>query len=640
MFIENVNQLDKDSLVDPQLFDELFEIEDDFEREQKIQELQNKAKEKGCKGKFDDLLKAKKRSVKEAARKMMPSDKRSKITDFSLCGRDDVVLKTGMWDADHKGIRTWSDRGVVVACNHPIFPSRILRNAETGKCKIELEFYVRGQWRRVIVDRKTIASTNGIIGLADNGIHANSENAKALVKYLADVEMLNEEFIQEQKSSGKLGWIDEEFLPFASSVIFDNEDNLRSLVDSIAPVGSRKKWMDLCVEWRKTRRIEILIYLAASLGSILVELVGALPFIVDLWGDTGRGKTVALMLAASIWGNPNEGGFATDAKATVTAMEIRLNALNSLPMLIDDMAQIKNQEDDFSGLVYKWCAGRGRDRSNTSLGLNKQTAWQNCILTNAERSLVTETMQAGAVNRIIDVEIGDEPIFGDRGNEVATTLRNNYGHIGREFVGTIQMIGAEAVRECQKKYYDMLKEASREKEAKEEKQILPMSILLAADELSEKFIFKDGVRLDFEQCFNLLKGVGEVSEHKRAYNYIMDTVASNYFRFNYDPDRPTQIWGERFQDGKFVEIRIIGSKFTELMKAAGFQDKSFLAWAQKNNLLGKTNKGRFKKQVRIAGSDDPVWVVPLLVRTEEMDEDADFISVSEDLEKELPWSQV
>ena len=637
MYIENVNQLNRDSLVDPQLFDELFAIEDEFERELKINEIEIKAKEQGCKKKFEEFLKAKKRSVKEEARKMMPSDKRSKITDFSLCGKKDVVLKTGMWDADHRGVRTWSDRGVVVACNHPIFPSRILRNAETGKCKIELEFYVRGQWRKVIVDRKTIASTNGIIGLADNGIHANSENAKALVKYLADVEMLNEEFIQEQKSSGKLGWIDEEFLPFASSVIFDNEDNLRSLVDSIAPVGSRKKWMDLCVEWRKTRRIEILIYLAASLGSILVELVGALPFIVDLWGDTGRGKTVALMLAASIWGNPNEGGFATDAKATVTAMEIRLNALNSLPMLIDDMAQIKNQEDDFSGLVYKWCAGRGRDRSNTSLGLNKQTAWQNCILTNAERSLVTETMQAGAVNRIIDVEIGDEPIFGDRGNEVATTLRNNYGHIGREFVGTIQMIGAEAVRECQKKYYDMLKEASREKEAKEEKQILPMSILLAADELSEKFIFKDGVRLDFEQCFNLLKGVGEVSEHKRAYNYILDTVAMNTFRFNYDPDRPTQVWGERRTVGKDAEYLIIGTVFTKLMKEGGFQDKAFLSWAKKNNLLGETERGRFQRMARVKGVDDSVRCVPLLIKHNEELEDTDFMSVSENDLKELPF---
>ena len=316
-----------------------------------------------------------------------------------------------------------------------------------------------------------------------------------------------------------------------------------------------------------------------------------------------------------------------------------MNALNSLPMMIDDMAQIKNQDDDFSGLVYKWCAGHGRDRSNVTLGLNKQTAWQNCILTNAERSLVTETMQAGAVNRIIDIEIGNDPIFGDDGNQVANVLRKNYGFAGRDFVETVRILGDEEIRTRQKKYYDMIKDRAKElSEPKEEKQIIPMSILLAADELAEEFLFKDGVRMDFEECFHLLKGFGEVSEHKRAYNYICDEIAVNSFRFNYDPDRPTQVWGERKKVGKDTEILVIGTIFTKLMREGGFQDKAFLAWAQKNNLLGKTDFGRYKRKARVEGVDDPMWCVPLLIKYDEEFENGDFISVSEDQQAELPFS--
>lgn len=638
MYIENVDQLSNTSVLDEQLFIELFDIEDEFVREQKIQAVQAKAKSLGCKTQFDALLKAKRREAKAKTHEIQEKHKMCNVTDFEDCGSE-VQLRTGVWTANSDGIRTWSDRGSVVACNHPIYPARLLRNAETGKCKIELEYYTRGQWRRVIVDRKAIASTNAIIQLADHGIHANSENAKALVKYLADVEYLNEFDIKEQRSSGKLGWIDGAFLPYDNSIVFDNEDNLRSLVDSIQECGSRKKWYNLTLKLREKRRIEVLIYLAAALGSVLVDPVGALPFIVDLWGDTGRGKTVALMLAASIWGNPNEGGYITDAKATITAMEIRMNALNSLPMMIDDMAQIKNQDDDFSGLVYKWCAGHGRDRSNVTLGLNKQTAWQNCILTNAERSLVTETMQAGAVNRIIDIEIGNDPIFGDDGNQVANVLRKNYGFAGRDFVETVRILGDEEIRTRQKKYYDMIKDRAKElSEPKEEKQIIPMSILLAADELAEEFLFKDGVRMDFEECFHLLKGFGEVSEHKRAYNYICDEIAVNSFRFNYDPDRPTQVWGERKKVGKDTEILVIGTIFTKLMREGGFQDKAFLAWAQKNNLLGKTDFGRYKRKARVEGVDDPMWCVPLLIKYDEEFENGDFISVSEDQQAELPFS--
>ena len=638
MYIENVEQLNNTSVLDEQLFIELFDIDDEFVREQKIQSIQAKAKSLGCKSQFDALLKAKRREFKSKKREVMERDKLSNVTDFSDCGENMVQLRTGAWTADANGIRAWSERGTTVACNHPIYPARLLRNAETGKCKIELEYYTRGQWRRVIVDRKAIASTNSIIQLADHGIHANSENAKALVKYLADVEYLNEFDIKEQRSSGKLGWIDGVFLPYDSSIVFDNEDNLRSLVDSIQECGSRKKWFNLALKLREKRRMEILIYLAAALGSVLVDPVGALPFIVDLWGDTGRGKTVALMLAASIWGNPNEGGYITDAKATITAMEIRMNALNSLPMMIDDMAQIKNQDDDFSGLVYKWCAGHGKDRSNVTLGLNKQTAWQNCILTNAERSLVTETMQAGAVNRIIDVEIGNDPIFGDEGNQVANILRKNYGFAGRDFVETIRIFGDEEIRVRQKKYYDAIKERAKELgEPKEEKQIIPMSILLTADELAEEFLFKDGVRMDFDECFRLLKGFGEVSEHKRAYNYICDEIAVNSFRFNYDDERPTQVWGERNKVGKDTEVLIIGTVFTKLMRDGGFQDKAFLAWAQKNNLLGKTSGGRFKRRARISGVEDPTWCVPLLIKYDEEFEDADFMQATDADMKELPF---
>ena len=637
MYIENVEQLSRDSVLDEELFIELFDIEDEFVREQKIVAIQERARAVGVKLQFDRLLSAKKREARAQMKALVrKSDQRCRVTDFSAIGKD-IQLRTGVWTADADGVRTLGERGEIVACNHPIYPVRLLRNAETGKCKIELEYYTREKWRRIIVDRKTVASTNSIISLSDHGIHANSDNARALVRYIADVESLNENVIVEQKSSSKLGWIDGDFLPFNNTVVFDNEDNLRSLVDSIRPVGSRSKWFELAKELRRQNRLEIMLYLVASLGSVLVELVGALPFVLDLWGDTGRGKTVALMFAASVWGDPNEGGYITDAKATITAMEIRMNALNSLPMLIDDMAQIKNQDDDFSGLVYKWCAGHGKDRSNVELGLNKQTAWQNCILTNAERSLVTETMQAGAVNRIIDVEIGDTPIFGDDGPEIANTLRHNYGFCGQEFVEALQLIGEDEIRAIQKKYYDQLKSYAREHEAKEEKQVLPMSILLAADELAERCIFRDGVRLDFEQCYGLLKGVGEVSEHKRAYNYIMDTVAMNAFRFNYDPDRPTQVWGERRKVGKDAEYLIIGTVFTKLMRDGGFQDKAFLSWAQKNNLLGETELGRFKRMARVEGIDDPVRCVPLLVKYDEKFENTDFMDISDDDMAKLPF---
>ena len=66
---------------------------------------------------------------------------------------------------------------------------------------------------------------------------------------------------------------------------------------------------------RRSDRFEPQIYLAASFASALLEPLGALPFIVNLWGETGKGKSVNLMLAASVWAEPSF-EFMGDAKAS------------------------------------------------------------------------------------------------------------------------------------------------------------------------------------------------------------------------------------------------------------------------------------------------------------------------------------
>ena len=114
--------------------------------------------------------------------------------------------------------------------------------------------------------------------------------------------------------------------------------------------------------------------------------------------------------------------------------------LTTFPMLIDDMAQLKNKYDgDFSELIYMLCSGKGKDRANVTLGLNKQTTWRNVILTNGEHSLVTETMQGGAINRIVDVRMDEGYIF-ENGNQVVETIKANYGFAGRLFIETIGQI--------------------------------------------------------------------------------------------------------------------------------------------------------------------------------------------------------
>lgn len=608
-----MQDLDVKSLLSEEVLDEVFALETEFEIEQKHQELSARAKDLGIKPAFEKLYNAKKRDCKKLLKNTQPEMERpSNLTNFKCL--KDKQLQCGDWIADDSGIWIHTDKGKSQACYHPIFPSKILRNAETGQYKVELQFLDRGKIRSALVDKSTIATPSKIVQLANDNIQVTGINAPYLVKYLADLEALNPDLIGVYTSTSRLGWITDRdeygkattmFLPYDHDVVFDNEQNTTSLFNSIKAVGSRDDWYAEIKRIRAKRQTELLINLAASYASVLVEPCGALPFIVSLWGGTGIGKTVVLMIVTSVWADPSEGQYMTDAKATATAMEIRLNILNSLPMTLDDMAQIKNQQDeDFSQLIYRWCAGKGRDRSNQNLGLNKLTSWRNCTITNGERSLVDESTQGGAVNRVIDIESSGEALFdGEEGNLVANFVRNNFGYSGKDFIQLLESLDIKEVTATVNGYFKTIKSVAAESGVeKEDKQIIPMALILTADELTERYLFQDGVRLDVNKCVSYLKNKGEVNEHKRAYEYIVDRIESERFHFadkqGSSFDRPVQYWGF-VKDDHYVAV--LPSIFDKLLKEGSFQPRAFKSWALKNDLIQADN-GRLDKQIKINGS--------------------------------------
>ena len=607
MYLENVEKLDAESLLSDDLFIELFDIENEVDFARKKEDLMDRAKVLNIKGRFASILSAfskQKRRFDKDNRNSITAPVTDNITGFT---HDHEPLRCGCWVATDNGIYTMTMFGPRWACPHPIYPEQILINAETSMCKVKLAYKVRGNWRSIIVDKEIISSNSKIVALAKFGIMVTSENAKALVQYLSDLESMNEDIIQEQVSTSKLGWINEEFMPYGRNVIFDNEQNLKNVFESIQSHGKREKWFDLIKQLRKIGKLETMIYLAASLGSVLVEPINALPFVVNLWGETGKGKTVALMLATSVWANPSEGQYLTDPKATVTALELRLDFLNSLPMMLDDMAQIKNQYDgDFSALIYTWCSGKGKDRANRNLGLNRSTSWKNCIITNSEHSLVTSTMQGGAINRIIDVEMGEGYIY-ENGNEIVECIKDNYGFCGKEFIEVIKNVGVERIKEIQKEYFKKIVSHSKLKGTeKEEKQIIPMSILLTADHLAEKYIFMDNCRLDLDTCCNLLKDKGEVSENERAYEFILSEVSININKFVPDDEDNYrgECWG-LIENGYAI---ILVNAFNRICERGNFSSKSFLAWAAKKDLIKRS--GDKNTKTKRFGKSTPrcVWL--------------------------------
>lgn len=571
-----IPRLSAADLLDEEVFRMLYDEEDVFCREKLRFELEDQAVHFGIAKRFKDLLRAYKDMWEKARKQAGNIEQVRGLTGFSGPYPE---MNCGSWNATDEGIwkrdQTNPNLPVMQACYHPILPLERLRNLETGEEKLKLAFKRNQEWHEIIVTKSTVASATKIIALADLGVGVNSENAKYLVKYLADVESLNEWAIGIQSSTSKLGWNGADFLPYDKKIIFDGDRRFSQIADSIQEYGDEDTWFDHIRKLRATGRLEVKFMLAASFASVLVSMVGGLPFFTDLWGMTEGGKTVTLMVAASVWANPADNAYIGDYKTTDVALEAKADMLNNLPMILDDTSRTsKKLGENFEGIVYDLCSGKGKSRSNKELGLNRENRWSLSLLTNGERPLTSYVNQGGAINRVLEIECG-ERVYEDP-QTTAELVKKNYGFAGKRFVAVLKEMGKEKVRETFNQIFRSLPTND-----KMQKQSMSLSIVLTADKIATDALFGDKEYIPIDEAIKSLTSRSDVSDGQRCYDYIMDKVSMNPKRFEYDS--PVETWGLIDDD----YVMFLPTALDQLCAECRMDKKSFIEWAVKRDLILK-----------------------------------------------------
>lgn len=502
-------------------------------------------------------------------------------------------LNTGPWIADDSGITKDTYMGEVVACVHPLLPVRRLVNIDTGIEKLELAFRKGKQWRRMIFERRQIASASSIVGLSDYGVAVTSENAKHMVQYLHDVENLNYDKIPESSSVSRLGWIGEEgFAPYVENLVFDGDIAFKHFFESVNQKGNYDKWLNAVRQIRAAGNVPAKILIAASFASVLVGPCNCLPFFVHLWGGTESGKTVGLMLAASVWANPEMGKYIHTFNSTSVAQELSAAFCNSLPLILDELQIIKERKD-FDQMIYQLSEGVGRSRGKKTGGLQRTETWSNCIITTGEQPISSSHSGGGAINRIIEISCEDTKIFQDPAGLV-DVIRKNYGHAGKAFIDGLEQDGMlQLAKDTQKDFYKQLTSTEIT-----EKQALAASLIMTADALADMFIFQDGQGLQIKEVSQFLSTHDEVSVNLKAYNWLMEWLAQNSAHFKENQDKVTDIWGKM----SFGSVSIIRSVFNKACNENGFNPTAFLSWLKRNDKLELLKSGKgYTKAVKVNG---------------------------------------
>lgn len=529
----------------------------------------------------------------------------------------EIELNCGTWDSLDYGIfRDTPNGGRECACAHPIMPVERLVNIDTGEVKLKLAYKRSGKakkWNTTIVDKSTISTARTITGLASQGISVTSTSASILVDYLNDMENLNYDIIPERQSIGRLGYIQGEgFSPYVDGLVFDGDASFRGLYQSVQPHGSEVVWYQTALECRKMS-VTARIMLAASFASPLLSVVGSLPFFVHLWGvDSGTGKTVALMLAASVWGNPAVGSYTQTFNGTQVGQERTAAFLNHLPYCLDELQLTKDSRGKSSFDVYQLAQGVGRSRGKRTGGVEITPTWDCCFLTTGESPLTTISAGAGAVNRVIDIECTAGAAVITDGHRISGALKQNYGFAGRLFIERLY-----ESEETQQKIREIYQENFRALCAGDstEKQAMAAAAIITADLCATAWIFKDDSALTVSDIQEFLASREAVSAGRRAYEWISDWVSSNVNRFMGGESPPTgEVYGA-IEPGKAFIIRGV---FNNAVQNAGFSVAATLSYMRSNKLI-ETRGRAYTKPKKINGI--PVECVVMALQLKQGEED-------------------
>lgn len=601
--------LDEFMSVEP--YEELYKyIAMPFVFQTEVAKMSQNASEVGFRG-FKSTLKIFLDAQKEEKRRNMVPNQ----TEFDGPYKE---LDCGEWCSTDWGIyrdNAYGNREY--ACSHPIMPVERLVNIDTGEVKLKLAYKRPGRdkkWQTTIIGKDVISTSRTIVQLASQGISVTSNSASILVDYLNDIENRNYDAIPEAKSIGRLGYIEGEgFSPYVDDLVFDGDASFRNLYNAVQARGSETEWYRTACECRKMS-VTARILLAASFASPLLSVVGSLPFFVHLWGvDSGTGKTVALMLAASVWGNPAVGSYTQTFNGTQVGQERTAAFLNHLPMCLDELQLTKNSKGQSNFDVYQLAQGVGRARGKKQGGVEMVPTWSCCFLTTGESPITSGSAGAGAVNRVIDIECTAGTVAIQDGHRVANTLKHNYGWAGQTFVE--KLYSSDKIRDQVREIYqdifrDLCKGDSTEKQA------MAAAAILTADLLATEWIFKDDANLTVEEIKSFLASKEAVSAGNRAYDWLCDWVASNVNRF-YSQDTPPA--GETYGVIENSTAYINRGVFNRVIQEAGFSGSAVLSYLKSSGKIEATGR-KYTKCKRVNGVRTECVVLRLPTEESDLDE--------------------
>jgi hypothetical protein len=337
---------------------------------------------------------------------------------------------------------------------------RVLIDLYTGEERIEVTFARQGGWRKAVVDRRVLVDARMLVAeLASIGAPVDSNNAAKVVKWLTDLEAVNESRLPRTTCVTRCGWHDLEdehvFLapdPIGTEreLVFDDRMGRARTVRGLRVKGESESHL-IALRRAFTADNIAATAICASLAAPLLRALSTPGFALHLVGDSSRGKSSMLKIAASIFGDPTCEDWVPSWNSTIVGLEQRAATLCDLPFCIDEAGVVDPKQRELA--TYMLIDGVGRTRGAKGGGLRETSSWRTIVLSTGEHELVDEDANTGAQVRVLQFHVH---CFGDLDANGVDTIRNacaeHHGEVGRAWLEALAGLDWIAARAAHREY--------------------------------------------------------------------------------------------------------------------------------------------------------------------------------------------
>ena len=258
---------------------------------------------------------------------------------------------------------------------------------------------------------------------------------------------------------GSLHYIygDASIAPENQQQVLPNIGNNKQNVKSAGCAGSYQKWHNAFTQLIKTNPLQAVAAGFAVSSAALHFVPDAEPGILHVYGESSKGKTTTLQVAASLIGratNPRDtSSWIKGWRTTDNGLEKPLAESNHAPLMLDEI-HAAPARTDWQATAYMIANGRGKERMTKNAEARKTSTWCLQVLSSGEVSFADKIKKSckgqvpgGLAFRVVDLNAGQIDVLSlndpENWSEIAgktidttakmaefveSTFSENYGH--------------------------------------------------------------------------------------------------------------------------------------------------------------------------------------------------------------------